>query len=496
LCAALSGCAAPPRAVADGRNAPLVRDAPALRSALVPAAARPTASPAPPWSPRERAELQTQLGAIFDDDIFARGGGVAVVDAAGATLFDERATHPLTPASTLKLAIAATALDTLGATYRFETSFVALEPPGPDGTLQGPLWLVGSGDPLLTSNDLREGVAALRRLGVRRIAGPLLVDAGAFSGPEQNPRWDPSDLDEGYAAATSALSLDQGTVEFDVTPGRAGEAADVRIEPPNAAVVVRGGVTTGAVTDVHIERRASPEANVYDVDGTIASGAGQKYWKPVLGVPLYVAGATAALLAARGIALAGRPDSAPAPLVAHTLWMHRSPPLSAIVAEMLVHSNNHSAEQLLRAVGARYGRAGNDAAGIAAERRELDRLGVTPGTLAVYDGSGLAPSDKVPPLLLARLVAAELRGPSGATFLQALPRVGLDGTVVYHELHAALGRARAKSGHLTGVNALAGTVETHRHGRVAFAILVNDPLYEASSVSLAQDRALDALADF
>ena len=46
------------------------------------------------------------------------------------------------------------------------------------------------------------------------------------------------------------------------------------------------------------------------------------------------------------------------------------------------------------------------------------------------------------------------------------------------------------------VNALAGVVATRRHGRVAFAFVVNDPAAQAEEVSVAQDSALDALADF
>jgi D-alanyl-D-alanine carboxypeptidase len=74
--------------------------------------------------------------------------------------------------------------------------------------------------------------------------------------------------------------------------------------------------------------------------------------------------------------------------------------------------------------------------------------------------------------------------------------VGQEGTVLYHDLNDARGRVRAKSGHLAEVNALAGVVTTRRHGRIAFAFLVNDPAAQAAEVSVAQDAALDALADF
>jgi len=213
-------------------------------------------------------------------------------------------------------------------------------------------------------------------------------------------------------------------------------------------------------------------------------------------MPEYVGGATLELLAQQGIDVGGGVEHGVAPLAAQTLWMHRSPPLDAIVEEMLVHSNNHSAEQLLRIIGERTQHPGTDAAGLAVERAELRTLGVAISNLRTYDGSGLAPADKVAPLTLAQLLAAELRGPNAGVFVRSLPRVGLEGTVQYHDLRAALGRARAKSGHLQHVNGLAGTVLTRKHGRVVFAFLTNAPNSESTVVYQAQDRALDTLSQF
>ncbi|MBC5809835.1 MAG: D-alanyl-D-alanine carboxypeptidase/D-alanyl-D-alanine-endopeptidase, partial [Candidatus Eremiobacteraeota bacterium] len=308
----------------------------------------------------------------------------------------------------------------------------------------------------------------------------------------------------GYAAATSAVSLDQDTVEIHVTPGAPGSSARISIEPPNVNVVVGGEVTTEwGADDVEIVRSPGspgdplPLRNAFTLHGHVPPGPVRKYWKLVLGMPSYAGGAIVALLGERGIAAPDEVVFERAPVVAQTLWLHRSQPLGAIVTEMLVHSNNHSAEQLLRLVGAAAsGGVGTDASGLAAARRELRRLGVPYAGMRAYDGSGLAPDDKIAPLTLAELVAAELRGSRGNAFLQALPRVGMEGTVQYHELHAALGHARAKSGHLSGVNALAGTVQTRSHGRVTFAFVVNDPRSESRAVYLAQDRALDLLAEF
>ena len=63
-----------------------------------------------------------------------------------------------------------------------------------------------------------------------------------------------------------------------------------------------------------------------------------------------------------------------------------------------------------------------------------------------------------------------------------------------HDVTTALGRARAKSGHIKDVDALAGYVDTRRHGRVAFAILVNDPRADDGPVDDGIDATLDILA--
>jgi D-alanyl-D-alanine carboxypeptidase len=53
---------------------------------------------------------------------------------------------------------------------------------------------------------------------------------------------------------------------------------------------------------------------------------------------------------------------------------------------------------------------------------------------------------------------------------------------------------RAKSGHIDRVNALTGFVQTRRHGRVAFAIIVNDRRADDGPVDAGISRALDVLA--
>ena len=453
-------------------------------SAPTPIAAAPSA---PGWSAPQIRTLQSQLRSALSASALATSG-VAIVDSDGRPLFVRRERIALAPASTFKVLCGAAVLTTLGPAYRFATTFESIADPQA-GLLDGDLYLVGSGDPTLTRDDLRGGAGSVARAGVRDVRGALIADAGSFSGPETNPAWDPSDLQYGYAAGTSALSLDQGTVEFHLVPTGAGAPARIRILPPSDAVRVFGRVLTSYTTLLTIQR--DPGRNDFTFSGSVA--AEQSLWRPVIDLPRYAAVVARAMLRDRGVAVDGGVRVGIAPVAPLVLWRHRSAPLLAIVHEMFLESNNHFAEQLLRALGATRG-AGTESSGGRIEREVLVRDGVPQNGLRIVDGSGLAASDRVAPITLATLLARTAAEPAGAAFVATLPRVGIEGTVRWRRVHDALGRARAKSGHIRNVNALAGFVQTRRHGRVAFAIIVNDARADDGPVDAGIDRTLDLLA--
>src|SRR5579883_2509735 len=158
------------------------------------------------WSRADRRRLSSALSADFTSPSVDGVVGVSVVADDWSIVYDLRGDHPMTPASTMKLIVGSTALFRLGEGDHLVTSFETLAPPRNDGVVDD-LWLVGGGDPVLTTDDLARGVGALRRSGVRLVRN-LVLDATRFAGPEQNPAWSPEDDQYDYAAGTSALSLD------------------------------------------------------------------------------------------------------------------------------------------------------------------------------------------------------------------------------------------------------------------------------------------------
>lgn len=452
--------------------------------------AAPPRKPSIPWTDAQRSALHREIDAGLAPVGASARNGFVVISADGVHLYDRNGEQPRAPASTLKVLTAATALAVFGPSHRFVTRIEAVHPVR-DHSLTDNLWLVGGGDPILSSDDLRAGVKALSEGGLRRVDGSVVIDASAFVGPAQNPHWALDDLNLDYAAGSSSISLDEDIAVFSVRPTSIGAPASVRLTPTNSSARLIGSIMTGYGSDVHIDHQEG--TNSFRLSGTIVPGAEQRFPIPMGDVPHFVGGVFDAMMRERGIAIRRGGNLGIAPLGARSLWVHRSPPLAEIVHHMLVVSDNHAAEQLLRLLATSARRSGTEATGITVERRFLNRIGATDAGLRIYDGSGLAPSDRIAPITLASVLADAVARP-GSPLLLGLPRVGIEGTVAGHTLQAAAGRVRAKSGHISGVDGLVGVVHTRHHGFVPFAFIANDA--EDATVEQAEDKVLDAISRY
>jgi D-alanyl-D-alanine carboxypeptidase/D-alanyl-D-alanine-endopeptidase (penicillin-binding protein 4) len=432
----------------------------------------PQVHPAPvpiPWTNAQVDRLATQVETAFAPALAgARRWSLCVMDPSGRVLFSRDARVALTAASVQKLIVATTALDVLGSAYRYETLLVATANPT-GATIPGDVWLVGSGDPSLRSRDLRAAAQALYRSGVREIAGRLVVDGSAFRGPEINPYWNPNDANEDYQAPVSAISLDDGTIEFDVRGTSPGAAALARMKPWSDAVHATGDVTTvvsGGDPDVVVAALGTP--NTFALSGVIPTGAAQRVWVPIHGAVHYAGAVFAHILRRDGIVMGGDPAVGAAPAQRVVLWDHRSASLRVLLRHMLYESDNHYAEQLLRTLG-----GGDNARGLAVERSDLRSRHIPTPNLHLVDGSGLADANRVAALTLATLLVRALSDPMEQGFYDLLPQGGKDGTLDDYDFAAARGRVRAKTGHLSGVSSLAGYVATRHHGTAVFAFTID-----------------------
>jgi serine-type D-Ala-D-Ala carboxypeptidase/endopeptidase (penicillin-binding protein 4) len=184
------------------------------------------------------------------------------------------------------------------------------------------------------------------------------------------------------------------------------------------------------------------------------------------------------LLTADGIHVTGSPQPHTAATRSATLAAVTSPPVSALVAQMLEESNNVIAENLARQVALARGQPASFNGAARAVVDELMRLGVTTG-IGLVDGSGLSPQDAIAPVTLAKILELAADRPQYRTLLAGLPVAGFSGTLSAGESvfagisGAALGSVRAKTGNLGTVTSLAGLVYDKSGGVLVFALMAD-----------------------
>ncbi|MFH8339197.1 D-alanyl-D-alanine carboxypeptidase/D-alanyl-D-alanine-endopeptidase [Streptomyces sp. AM6-12] len=378
--------------------------------------------------------LADVLGPLLGSAALGNGHAAVVVDVAtGRRLYGVAPDKGLTPASTTKLATAVAALNALGPDHRFTTRAELL---GDTHTLV----LVGGGDPTLTAHAKADGWASLRTLATRTAQAlrdrgihkiTLSYDTTLYSGSALHPIGVNENL-----APVSALTADEGR-RNDSTSGPA-----LRVADP-------------------------------------AKDAAQKF---------------AGFLKTAGVEAAG-PGPAKGTGGARTVASVSSPPLSALVERMLTNSDNDIAEALARQTALASGQPGSFAGGARAIAGQLRKLGLPLTGTSFHDGSGLDRADRLTAdLLTAILVKAGAPDHPGLRpLLTGLPIAHFTGTLAGRYADGAAGLVHAKTGTLTGVNTLAGTVVDQDGRLLAFAFLASgttDPMAAQSAL----DKTATALA--
>ena len=473
--------------------------------------------------------------------------GISVVDAnTGTTLYARNEGQLFQPASNAKLFTTAAALALLGPGFTMRTTVVAEGPMSADGHLQGPLRLVGGGDPSLSGraypyagktardenalkalDDLAAQVAAS---GIRSVDGPVLGDDTAFAYERYAQGWAWDDLQWDYGAPVSALTVNDNVRYLLVSPGaHAGDPAGLTWNPP-AGTGSQPAFTPGADALENLATTAPPGADAHlglarEVDGgpLVAYGVvalGSKPQSVAVAIHDPAAFAAAAFrmaLIAHGVAVSG--ESAPAhrpardlepfaretrePMPAHPLTLpsiagrlvasRTSPPLRELVTVTNKVSQNLHAELLLRLLGRAQGDDGTLPQGVRVVRQFLVTAGLDPQDFTFFDGSGLSSEDLITPRAATTLLVYAQRQSWGAAYRASLPVGGVDGSLTGRFTTGLLkGRVVAKTGTLSEVNTLSGYLTAASGRSLAFSVLCNDAAGEGNRGTL--DGVVAAIA--
>ena len=428
--------------------------------------------------------------------------GVAVLSGAtGETLYARNALRPLVPASNAKIFTVGAALHWRGSNFAFETEVLAAGPLA-SGTLKGSLVLRGGGDPSLTTEDLWGLVLDLEALGLRAVAGDLIVDDSAFDRVQAPAAGDARYGGRPYGAYTSALTSNFNTLAVEIAPGpRSGAPArvvtvppmgDLRVENRTRTTSARGG--TAAVKVRLSESKEGGVTGVVTVSGPVPPGGPpRRVWRAVDEPALLTGLLFKELLRRADILLEGSVRRGRAQGGQRRLAVRKSPPLGVLLRDVGKRSNNLFAEQILKALSPE--KPGSTRAGLGSVMRWLAGIGIDTAGMKLADGSGLSRNNRVTAMQLARVLRASARNPrTGAEFRSAFAIAGTDGTLK-RRLGELKGRARGKTGYLSGVSTLSGWVTTRGGGESFFAILGNGIGPDPGPARALQDRIVRIIAE-
>ncbi|EKE45313.1 D-alanyl-D-alanine carboxypeptidase/D-alanyl-D-alanine-endopeptidase [Oceaniovalibus guishaninsula JLT2003] len=423
-------------------------------------------APETAFRPRPRAPDFFRRAIPTADALIARaglGGKVSFVlaDARSGAVLEQRAPLlPLPPASTAKALTALYARDALGPDRRFTTRLVATGPIV-NGRIDGDLILAGGGDPHLDTDALAGMAAALKALGVTAIGGALQTWAGALPGIERIDDRQPQQV--GYNPALGGLNLNFNRVHFEWKR----DGTDYAV-----AMDARSGRLRPAIDMARMQviDRRLPVYTYASKDGrddwTVARaalGAGGSRWLPVRRPDLYAGQALLAILRGQGIACdgpVGRRDTLPP---GDVLVAHDSPPLDAILRDLLKYSTNVTAELVGLTATRERGWQADGLAASAARMNDWLQSDLGLRRPMLEDHSGLGDDSRISARDLTRaMVAAGWDGP-----LRGLMKpFSIDEAPALH--------IRAKTGSLNFVSTLTGYLSAPDAPDMAFAIFCAD----------------------
>ena len=417
------------------------------------------------------------------------------------------------PASVLKTVATATALEILGEDYRYPT---ALEYDGilENGTLEGNLYIKGSGDPSLGSSHfaprqnkfLSTWIAALQKAGIKHITGSVISDESIFDTEGVSIKWLREDMGNYYAPGSYGISIFDNMYKLSLQTGAAGTRPVLKgTEPDIPFIRFKNYLKAAPVSSDSAYIIGAPLDDVRYLYGVLPANREAYVLKGDIPDPaLYLARYLTDQLQQKGIRVDGSPSCYRIE-VEENRWKKGerkeivttySPTLREIASICNHVSHNLYADALVKTVGLQYKPRRNEmissfGRGVQVVKEYWEKKGLDVFPLRMNDGSGLAPADKVSAGFMGELlVYMATESAVSDAFIASLPQAGIEGSVRNFLKGSKLqGKARLKSGGITGVRSYAGYI-TKDGKTYAVAVFSNNYSCPMSRMTRALEKLL------
>ncbi len=400
----------------------------------------------------------------------------------GKTVYSYDTDRLQSPASVLKTVATATALEILGEDYRYPTT---LEYDGilENGTLEGNLYIKGSGDPSLGSSHFAPGqnkflstwIAALQKAGIKHITGSVISDESIFDTEGVSIKWLREDMGNYYAPGSYGISIFDNMYKLSLQTGAAGTRPVLKgTEPDIPFIRFKNYLKAAPVSSDSAYIIGAPLDDVRYLYGVLPANREAYVLKGDIPDPaLYLARYLTDQLQQKGIRVDGSPSCYRIE-VEENRWKKGerkeivttySPTLREIASVCNHVSHNLYADALVKTVGLQYKPRRNEmissfGRGVQVVKEYWEKKGLDVFPLRMNDGSGLAPADKVSAGFMGELlVYMATESAVSDAFIASLPQAGIEGSVRNFLKGSKLqGKAHLKSGGITGVRSYAGYI--------------------------------------
>ena len=404
----------------------------------------------------------------------------------GETVFTANPNMGLATASTLKVITSTTAFNLLGKDFQYQTQVGYNGSIDAEGTLTGDVIIKGGGDPTLGSwryesskenHVLALMTDALKKAGVKKINGRIIGDDSIFGSQAIPDGWIWQDIGNYYGAGTSGLCWRENQFDIKLRTGSVGSPTEIAREVPVMPYLAFKSevINSPANTGDNAYAYFPVGGKLIHVRGTYATDQTKRSISAAVPDPAY----DAALrlndtLKGLGILITGDPESTLSltvkglqiPQITNNLTTISSPRLSEIIYWLNRKSINLYAEQLLKTIAWKSGKQATTANGVEVVQNFWKMRGINPNSMAITDGSGLSPGDRVTTLTMATVLQSAKKESWFADFYESLP--------TYNDM-------KMKSGSILDVLTYAG-YQTHDGHELCFSIMVNN--YNGSTKSI------------
>lgn len=431
----------------------------------------------------------------------------------GRTVYSYDTDRLQSPASVLKTVATATALEILGEDYRYPTT---LEYDGilESGTLEGNLYIKGSGDPSLGSSHFAPGqnkflstwIAALQKAGIKHITGSVISDESIFDTEGVSIKWLREDMGNYYAPGSYGISIFDNMYKLSLQTGAAGTRPVLKgTEPDIPFIRFKNYLKAAPVSSDSAYIIGAPLDDVRYLYGVLPANREAYVLKGDIPDPaLYLARYLTDQLQQKGIRVDGSPSCYRIE-VEENRWKKGerkeivttySPTLREIASICNHVSHNLYADALVKTVGLQYKPRRNEmissfGRGVQVVKEYWEKKGLDVFPLRMNDGSGLAPADKVSAGFMGELlVYMATESAVSDAFIASLPQAGIEGSVRNFLKGSKLqGKAHLKSGGITGVRSYAGYI-TKDGKTYAVAVFSNNYSCPMSRMTRALEKLL------